>query len=132
MIERLFTFNDSLPLTDEGVLLALTVTDCRLSAMPSLVASALAASLLAFHLIPGCSAQILQCATFVDGCDAGSAYEAAVTAAIARFDTTKVYGGRLDTFASSLSSGALASVSYSCLDTSAVPPLLAGSSVQSL
>ena len=76
-------------------------------------------------------AQSLQCASLAGGCDGGAVHESALKSAIARFETSKIYGGRRDTFSSSLVEGALAEIAYSCHDGS-IPPALAGSSVQSL
>ncbi|KAK4206000.1 hypothetical protein QBC37DRAFT_381506 [Rhypophila decipiens] len=64
-------------------------------------------------------AQTLQCATVPKGCDEGNTHEAVLRAAIARFNTSSIYGGRLDTFASAANEvGTLAQISYSCNDGS--------------
>jgi hypothetical protein len=83
-------------------------------------------------LLGGSSAQVLQCATLADGCDAGAEHEQALLEAIAKFEPALAYGGRLGTFSSSLNGGALAQISYSCLDSSTTPPLISGSAARYL
>ena len=76
----------------------------------------------------------VQCVTLAGGCDAGSAYDAAVSAAIAKFDINATYGVGASSgtiFSGAVADGALGAISYSCTNGS-VPPARIGFDVRTL
>jgi len=82
-------------------------------------------------LVLRAAAQSPQCVTVADGCDAGTAHEAGVQRAVARFEDGKIYGGGDATVMSSTVDGdAVAMLTYSCRDGS-TPPKLSGSAIRS-
>lgn len=95
----------------------------------------LAASLLALlPLLSGkVAAQQAQCATLADGCSAGTAHDAALRSALARFEPDSFYGVGSDpvVFSSFLQGNTLAQIAYSCRDGSRPPPLT-GSAIRTL
>ncbi|KAI9770050.1 MAG: hypothetical protein M1839_003278 [Geoglossum umbratile] len=76
-------------------------------------------------------AQTLKCNSVPGGCDQGKANDAALRGAVARFDTSKGYGGQSNIFSTFLSGNALAQISYTCQGGSN-SPVIDGSQAQSL
>ena len=90
-------------------------------------------ALVAGVIFGGAAAQTASCAFVAGGCSAGTAHDAAVRGAMARFDPNTVYGAGTDAvvFSSFLDAGSLAQVAYSCRD-GADPPPLSGATLRSL
>jgi hypothetical protein len=90
-------------------------------------------ALFLFFVTAKVTAQLLsdvRCASLPGGCDSGNTFEPALYKAIQRFEGNKLYGGGKEpiVFASALVDGALAQVSYSCIDGS-IPPKMDGASI---
>ena len=86
--------------------------------------------LLVLQSWPAVAQIAMTCRTLPNGCDKGQTHRNALFQALARFDATQFYGGFGDNiiFASALDNGALAQISYSCMDGT-VPPTLDGATI---